>query len=40
MGDKIKAKEIMRENGVPTVPGLNDLKDISKVNLCKDICFY
>ncbi|PPR45580.1 MAG: Biotin carboxylase [Alphaproteobacteria bacterium MarineAlpha5_Bin6] len=31
MGDKIKAKEVMNENGVPTVPGLNDLKDVSKV---------
>jgi len=31
MGDKIRAKEIMQKNGVPTVPGLNDLNDISNV---------
>ena len=39
MGDKIKAKQIMEKNGVPTVPGSNapikDLKHLKAV--CKDI---
>ena len=28
MGDKIKARKIMRDNGVPVVPGLNNTNDI------------
>ena len=31
MGNKISAKKIMEENGVPTVPGLNDIRDINKI---------
>ena len=31
MGNKISAKKIMEENGVPTVPGLNEINDISKI---------
>ena len=31
MGNKIAAKKIMKENKVPTVPGLNDLTDMKKV---------
>ncbi len=31
MGDKIRAKEIMQKNGVPTVPGLNDLNNVSDI---------
>ena len=27
MGNKITAKQLMSENGIPTVPGLNDLED-------------
>ena len=30
MGNKIRAKEIMDENGVPTVPGFNDIANINK----------
>ena len=32
MGDKIKARRIMRDNGVPIVPGLHDVNDINQVN--------
>ena len=32
MGDKIKARKIMRDNGVPIVPGLHDVNDINQVN--------
>ena len=32
MGNKIKAKKIMRDNGVPIVPGLHDVNDITQVN--------
>ena len=31
MGNKISAKKIMEENGVPTVPGLNDITDKEKI---------
>ena len=31
MGNKITAKEIMEKNGVPTVPGLNDITDLEKI---------
>ena len=31
MGNKISAKKIMEENGVPTVPGLNDIGDINNI---------
>jgi acetyl-CoA carboxylase biotin carboxylase subunit len=31
MGNKISAKKIMEENSVPTVPGLNEINDISKI---------
>tara|TARA_B100001079_G_scaffold126321_1_gene108264 strand:+ start:540 stop:1868 length:1329 start_codon:yes stop_codon:yes gene_type:complete len=32
MGNKIKARKIMRDNGVPIVPGLHNIKDITQVN--------
>jgi acetyl-CoA carboxylase biotin carboxylase subunit len=32
MGDKIKARRIMRDNGVPIVPGLHDVNDFNQVN--------
>ena len=32
MGDKIKARKIMRDNGVPIVPGLHNVNDINQVN--------
>ena len=32
MGDKIRAKKLMEENGVPTVPGINDIKNLEEVN--------
>ena len=32
MGNKIKARKIMRDNGVPIVPGLHDVSDITQVN--------
>jgi len=32
MGNKISAKKIMEENGVPTVPGLNEINDINDIN--------
>ena len=32
MGNKIEAKNIMQENGVPIVPGLNDVSNIDKIN--------
>jgi acetyl-CoA carboxylase biotin carboxylase subunit len=31
MGNKISAKKIMEENNVPTVPGLNEIDDISEI---------
>ena len=31
MGNKIDAKKIMGENGVPTVPGLNDVENLDKI---------
>jgi acetyl-CoA carboxylase biotin carboxylase subunit len=31
MGNKIEAKKIMDENGVPTVPGINDVADLNKI---------
>ena len=31
MGNKISAKKIMEENGVPTVPGLNDITNIRDI---------
>ncbi|MDC0058073.1 acetyl-CoA carboxylase biotin carboxylase subunit [Pelagibacteraceae bacterium] len=31
MGNKIDAKRVMDENNVPTVPGLNDISDIKKI---------
>ena len=31
MGNKISAKKIMEENGVPTVPGLNEINDLAKI---------
>ena len=31
MGNKIEAKRIMRKNGVPTVPGLDDVTDDKKI---------
>ena len=31
MGNKITAKKIMKENQVPTIPGINDLKDKDKM---------
>jgi len=31
MGNKISAKKIMEENGVPTVPGLNEINDINDI---------
>jgi len=31
MGNKISAKKIMEENGVPTVPGLNEINHIGKI---------
>ena len=31
MGNKISAKKIMEENGVPTVPGLNKINDIQEI---------
>ena len=31
MGNKISAKKIMEENGVPTVPGLNEINDLDKI---------
>jgi len=31
MGNKISAKKIMEKNGVPTVPGLNEIKDINDI---------
>ena len=31
MGNKIAAKKIMDDNGVPTVPGLNDITDNKKI---------
>ena len=32
MGNKIEAKKIMQDNGVPIVPGLNDVSNIDQVN--------
>jgi len=32
MGNKIKARKIMRDNDVPIVPGLHNIKDITQVN--------
>ena len=32
MGNKIKARKIMLDNGVPIVPGLNDVNDIVHIN--------
>jgi len=32
MGNKIEAKKIMQDNGVPVVPGLNDVSNIDQVN--------
>ena len=32
MGNKIVAKKIMDENNVPTVPGINNVDDINKIN--------
>ena len=32
MGNKIKARKIMRDNGVPIVPGLHNVNDITQVN--------
>ena len=32
MGNKIEAKKIMRDNGVPIVPGLNDVSNIDQIN--------
>ena len=38
MGNKIAAKKIMENNNVPTVPGLNDIKDSEKIiNFIKDV---
>ncbi len=31
MGNKIKAKEIMSKNGVPTIPSINDISDLNKL---------
>ena len=31
MGNKITAKQLMSENGIPTVPGLNDIEDKNKL---------
>ena len=31
MGNKIKAKQIMEQNGVPTVPGLYDVNNIEEI---------
>ena len=31
MGNKIAAKKIMEQNGVPTVPGLNEVSDLDKI---------
>jgi acetyl-CoA carboxylase biotin carboxylase subunit len=31
MGNKIQAKKIMDENNVPTVPGINEITDFSKI---------
>ena len=40
MGNKITAKKIMEENQVPTVPGINDLKDKDKmISLINEIGF-
>ena len=32
MGNKIEARKIMQDNGVPIVPGLNDVNNIDQVN--------
>jgi acetyl-CoA carboxylase biotin carboxylase subunit len=32
MGNKIKARKIMGDNGVPIVPGLHDVNDINQIN--------
>ncbi len=32
MANKLKAKKIMQDNGIPVVPGLNDVNDIVQVN--------
>ena len=32
MGNKIKARKIMQDNGVPIVPGLDDVNDINQIN--------
>ena len=32
MGNKIKARKIMRDNGVPIVPGLHEVNDINQIN--------
>ena len=31
MGNKIKAKMIMEENNIPTIPGINDVQNIDDV---------
>ena len=31
MGNKIKARKIMSDNGVKNIPGLNDVSDINNV---------
>ena len=32
MGNKIEARKIMQDNGVPIVPGLHDVNDINQIN--------
>ena len=32
MGDKIESRKIMRDNGVPIVPGLHNVNDINQIN--------
>jgi len=40
MGNKIAAKKVMEQNGVPTVPGLNEVSNLDKIkNFIKDVDF-
>ena len=40
MGNKIAAKKVMEQNGVPTVPGLNEVSNLDKIkNFIKDVGF-